>query len=608
MRDRDERWDGYQAPSSSTVQRQKIDVGKRTLVDATFALRVQRTGRSVQLQTLQTHRVPGDERVHIAAAGGIEGPGGSLPHLDTIQRAFGRYDVTGINAHVGGSATEATQAMGAEAYAMGGHVAFAGAPSLHTAAHEATHIIQQRSGVQLKGGVGAAGDPHEQHADAVADRVVAGGSVEEMLDGYARSSSAGTAVASAVQRKPGAGADAASASAAQADRDHAAHLIQLLTSSPSAGGDPVATYLNTLDTPVLLATIGGAADCGYLPQLHARLTSARPFLLAALYAVELARVAPVAPNHPLLQRAGAALDHVSRDQQLQILAYLLHRRGVSVEATTLAEGVLAMREGADRDNATASREPLPTGAGRGGGDEVGAPGGNEQAVGATLGASVTSGPAAPAPINPGPWSPPGNQPESFYIGNEAHAAIGAFYRAAHPGEQTYLNNTPLSAILTSLTRMATNKGSSVDTSALAEDELARRPDIANLTRRHLYEIKPAMAQAEAAAKARMYLTIFEKAGVEMMLGPTTEPGTAGGLPAPAGVFMFCSPEPGVITYEYRKGRLVPVPIPRPEPATERRWQWELQPLTPMQKQAIVTTTAGGAMLIIMMILLSPVGA
>ena len=177
MRDRDEKRFGYRAPSPGIVQRQKIGVGKQTLVDAMFAPRVQSIGRSVQLQTLQPHRVPGDDQVHTAAAGGLEGPSGSLPHLETIQRAFGRHDVTGINAHVGGPAAEATQAMGAEAYAMGGHVAFAGAPSLHTAAHEATHIIQQRGGLELKGGVGAAGDPHEQHADAVADRIVAGGSV-----------------------------------------------------------------------------------------------------------------------------------------------------------------------------------------------------------------------------------------------------------------------------------------------------------------------------------------------------------------------------------------------------------------------------------------------
>jgi hypothetical protein len=344
MRDRDDGRYGYQPPNTSAVQRQEIGVGKRTLIDTTFAPRVQSTGRSLQLQTLQPHLVPSDEQVHTAAAAGLKGPSGSLPHLETIQRAFGRHDVTGINAHVGGPAAEATQAMGAEAYATGSHVAFADAPSLHTASHEATHIIQQRGGVQLKGGVGAAGDPHEQHADAVADRVVAGGAVEEMLDAYAPSSPAGTAVASAVQRKPDAGAGAASAPAAQADRDHAAHVIHLLTSSPSAGGDPVATYLNTLDTPTLLATISDTADCGYLPQLQTSLASASPFLVAALYAVELGRVAPVAPNHPLLQRAGVALDHVSRDQQLQILGYLLHRRGASVEAMTLVEGVIAMRE------------------------------------------------------------------------------------------------------------------------------------------------------------------------------------------------------------------------------------------------------------------------
>jgi hypothetical protein len=109
-----------------------------------------------------------------------------------------------------------------------------------------------------------------------------------------------------------------------------------------------------------------------------------------------------------------------------------------------------------------------------------------------------------------------------------------------------------------------------------------------MSRRHLYEIKPAAAQAEASAKARMYLAMFQKAGIEMTLGSMVEPGTSGGLPAPAGVFLFESPEPGVITYQYRRGRLVPVPVPQLEPAKERRWRWELQPLTPQQKQAIVT--------------------
>ena len=36
---------------------------------------------------------------------------------------------------------------------------------------------------------------------------------------------------------------------------------------------------------------------------------------------------------------------------------------------------------------------------------------------------------------------------------------------------------------------------------------------------------------------------------------------------------------------------MPVPIARPEPATERRWRWELQPLTPQQE--LITHTYPG---------------
>jgi LysM repeat protein len=80
-------------------------------------------------------------------------------------------------------------------------VAFAGAPSLHTAAHEAAHVVQQRGGVQLLGGVGAAGDEHEQHANAVADAVVTGGSAEGLLDAYAPGGGGGPGAPSAgVQR------------------------------------------------------------------------------------------------------------------------------------------------------------------------------------------------------------------------------------------------------------------------------------------------------------------------------------------------------------------------------------------------------------------------
>ena len=121
------------------------------------------------------------EDPHATARDGVASGGSSLPFLDVIQRAFGRHDVTGVQAHTGTAAQDASQALGARAYAFGNHVAFAGAPDLHTAAHEAAHIVQQRQGVSLKGGVGEAGDAYERHADAVADRVVAGESAEDLL-------------------------------------------------------------------------------------------------------------------------------------------------------------------------------------------------------------------------------------------------------------------------------------------------------------------------------------------------------------------------------------------------------------------------------------------
>ncbi|MEO8844312.1 MAG: toxin C-terminal domain-containing protein [Kofleriaceae bacterium] len=76
---------------------------------------------------------------------------------------------------------------------------FAESPDLHTAAHEAAHVVQQQAGVQLKGGIdGGKGDPHEEHADAVADKVVRGESAEGLLDTMGPTRGGGS---SAVQRK-----------------------------------------------------------------------------------------------------------------------------------------------------------------------------------------------------------------------------------------------------------------------------------------------------------------------------------------------------------------------------------------------------------------------
>ena len=144
-------------------------------------------GNQAVMRLLQARRIGGEAesaaQVHQAAKVGIGGQSGALPHLQTIQKAFGHHDVTGVVAHTGAQAMAGAQAMGAVAFTMGNHVAFAGRADLHTAAHEAAHVIQQRQGVQLAGGVGAVGDKYEGHADAVAEAVVQGKSVEGLLDG-----------------------------------------------------------------------------------------------------------------------------------------------------------------------------------------------------------------------------------------------------------------------------------------------------------------------------------------------------------------------------------------------------------------------------------------
>jgi len=173
------------APSSSP--------GKRTLVE--------------QLPVVQQRGNPGaaraddDAAVHDAAARGTATSASPLPHADPIQRAFGRHDVSSVQAHTGSDAAASARDMGAQAYASGNHVVLGDrGGDLFTVAHEAAHVVQQRGGVQLRGGVGAEGDVYERHADEVAARVVAGQSAEGLLDRFAGAGSPG-ATGRATQRK-----------------------------------------------------------------------------------------------------------------------------------------------------------------------------------------------------------------------------------------------------------------------------------------------------------------------------------------------------------------------------------------------------------------------
>lgn len=110
-----------------------------------------------------------------------------LPELERIQESFGRHDVSDVQVQVGGPAEQANEQLGARAYTSGNKIAFKQEPDLRLAAHEAAHVVQQRRGVHLKGGIGEAGDPYEQQADRAADAVVAGLPAEPVLDEQAGS-------------------------------------------------------------------------------------------------------------------------------------------------------------------------------------------------------------------------------------------------------------------------------------------------------------------------------------------------------------------------------------------------------------------------------------
>jgi hypothetical protein len=237
---------------------------------------------SEPVQRREANAAPDSEAVHASAQRGTATPSSPLPHAETIQRLFGRYDISSVKAHTGGEAAASAHAMGARAYATGNHVVLGDAGAdLHTVAHEAAHVVQQRGGVALAGGVGQEGDAHERNADAVADAVVAGHSAEALLSSYA-APTAGAQVAGAVQRAPvpHRQADAALDPYAKAFSDMvdhaAAQVLQIDTVPDDNGGmydrwSAVATeYLgNNASVPAFLyAAYGYAIEKAVTDNIH----------------------------------------------------------------------------------------------------------------------------------------------------------------------------------------------------------------------------------------------------------------------------------------------------------------------------------------------------
>ena len=135
------------------------------------------------------------------AENGTTGTSERLPHLDQIQRSFGpQHNLSSVRAYVGGQAARVAEQLGAEAYTSSSSIGFRKPPDLHTAAHEAAHVVQQRSGIQIPEDLGTKGDVFERHANAIADSVVSGRSSENLLRAYAGTSDHPPVTSPVVQR------------------------------------------------------------------------------------------------------------------------------------------------------------------------------------------------------------------------------------------------------------------------------------------------------------------------------------------------------------------------------------------------------------------------
>jgi hypothetical protein len=125
------------------------------------------------------------------AEAGLTGPDRPYPHYERIAASFGSHAPPRLTAKIGGPARAAADRLHAHAFVKDGRAAFAAAPSLAQAAHEAAHVVHQSLGGRPPGGVGAPGDGGERLADRAADAVVHGRSAEPLFDRVAAGTGGG---------------------------------------------------------------------------------------------------------------------------------------------------------------------------------------------------------------------------------------------------------------------------------------------------------------------------------------------------------------------------------------------------------------------------------
>lgn len=130
---------------------------------------------------------------------GFAGGGHEVPHRKEMEASFGT-DFSGVRAHTGSAAQQASSELGAHAFAAGNQVAFENSnPSQATVAHELTHVLQHSGGdgpARKASGGGPEGidTSGEAEAERVESAVGAGKPASSVLSNATASSAKGPAL------------------------------------------------------------------------------------------------------------------------------------------------------------------------------------------------------------------------------------------------------------------------------------------------------------------------------------------------------------------------------------------------------------------------------
>jgi hypothetical protein len=141
------------------------------------------------------------------------------------------------------------------------------------------------------------------------------------------------------------------------------------------------------------------------------------------------------------------------------------------------------------------------------------------------------------------------QPPQLEAGNLAHSLIGGVYVALNPMS---FYDLPIAAYAARLANKFKARGTTKDLMM----NLDMRPDIVDLTKLEIYEIKPFTAQALAVAEMREYIALMDGILKQSVFQPgkPTNPGTTGTLPftdqGKSGVLIWGCPVPGAILYRF----------------------------------------------------------